>query len=546
MPSGLRETTKPHFEIYYEQPWGGVASDKDPVDIAPSQMVVQQGVLPVDNVLCQAALVADPNRFLFTPQAPGVEVVVALFELGGILYAVSNIGHMYKYQTTTMPNNFAPLTNATDSPWVPRSVCAVQVINGIAYIAAFDRNTIYTFDGTTFAVASTYTAGKVLGVLDDYLLQFNTNNATDGIRPNRINWSGPGKFSTWDPSVDRTAGFNDLAEINDQLVGFLSYASVGVAISEKGLIELSPTGIAIGPFTFTTLWTSVIGQGCTYPRTISQYGQRGFLASDSGVYSVSTGQGFKAIDGAAKKAILSSFQNSAFEGLPEGIGGTETFVAGSVFLYAFNSKYATPFYLLCMSLNQPILSCWFMDLETGVWSECIFSADTLYNAQYGTGETGGTIQAIQVNSFDLTEVENVSAQYPNPVTIITLTINYRGGLYNVLLTPYITNNVNDNPSVNIPTPLNLVFRQEELKLDRQPTFRRVIVKAYGSGTLTVSVNGIPFGDLVLDGTMTARNYKTPEGIYTGIDPQLTITSINFKGVIIKVMVAGTYADGDVD
>ena len=69
--------------------------------------------------------------------------------------------------------------------------------------------------------------------LDDYLLQFNTNNIVDGPRPNRVNWSGPGKFSTWDPAIDRTAGFNDLASVEDQLTGFYSYASVGVAVTQK-------------------------------------------------------------------------------------------------------------------------------------------------------------------------------------------------------------------------------------------------------------------------------------------------------------------------
>ena len=58
-------------------------------------------------------------------------------------------------------------------------------------------------------------------------------------------------------------------------------------------MELSPTGIAIGPFNFTTLWTSQLGQGSINQRSVVQYGlQNGYLVTDSGAYSISTGGGF--------------------------------------------------------------------------------------------------------------------------------------------------------------------------------------------------------------------------------------------------------------
>ena len=98
--------------------------------------------------------------------------------------------------------------------------------------------------------------------------------------------------------------------VEDQLTGFYSYASVGVAVTQKGLVELSPTGIAIGPFNFTTLWTSQLGQGSIFQRSVVQYGQNGYLVTDSGAYSVSTGGGFKEITGTAKQAIFNSIQTA--------------------------------------------------------------------------------------------------------------------------------------------------------------------------------------------------------------------------------------------
>jgi hypothetical protein len=102
------------------------------------------------------------------------------------------------------------------------------------------------------------------------------------------------------------------------------------------------------------------------------------------------------------------------------------------------------------------------------------------------------------------------------------------------------------PAVLMPGNVNLVFRQEEIKLGRKPTIRRVIVKASGFGILNISVSGKSFGNIILDGTTNVKTYKTTQGIYTGEDPQLTISSIEFQGQIIKVMMAGTYADGDID
>src|ERR1017187_1068758 len=95
MPSGLRKTTGNHFEIYYEQPWGGVASDKDAVDIAENQLVTQQNVVAVDGALCQVAL----SNAAFTDPAWGSDATnsypVLMFELGGVLYACDQFGQIY-------------------------------------------------------------------------------------------------------------------------------------------------------------------------------------------------------------------------------------------------------------------------------------------------------------------------------------------------------------------------------------------------------------------------------------------------------------------
>lgn len=578
MPSGLRKTSGNQFEIYYEQPWGGVASDKSYVDIEPNQLVTQQGVVISSGKLEYLNFVADPFRFGWNqidplqvgtptnPAPPSDSFPYLLFEYSGQIYGADQYGYIYIYWNRdnlipTFVSSFYPVITGTfpgpylyvvasDGPWTPGVTSniptAAQVINGIVYISVASRDSIYTFDGTLFTLASTYAGGNVLGVLDDYLLQLNTNSAVDGLQPNRINWSGPGKFSTWDPSIDRTAGFNTLAAVDDQLTGFLSFASVGVAISQKGLIELSPTGVAIGPFNFTALWTSKIGQGCIYPNTVTQYGLNGYLASADGVFKVSTGGGFQDVSGAARKAILSSFNQTAT--VINGLDGYQ--ISGTVLLYAYNSKYITPFYILVTVPGNVAtnLTLWILDTATGTWSELVYDAPTLLFKQYGIVNPAATITYARIYTFQLTPIAVPSFTiestiFSNSVTLIVLNIANKV----VILTPYLYNNFGTvNTDTNYPGNLNLVFRGEEIKIDREPTIRRVVIRAYGSGDLVISDNGTSFGTITLDGTTTSKVYKCPIGIVTSQAPQLTITSSNFKGVIEKVMLAGTYADGDID
>lgn len=578
MPSGLRKTSGNQFEIYYEQPWGGVASDKSYVDIEPNQLVTQQGVVISSGKLEYLNFVADPFRFGWNqidptfvgtptnPPPPSDSFPYLLFEWQGNILAVDQYGYIYGYanRDALIPgqvSSFYPIINgsfpgpynyivASDGPWavgVATNIpTAAQIINGIAYIAVASRNSIYTFDGTLYTLASTYTGGNVLGVLDDYLLQINTNSLVDGLQPNRINWSGPGKFSTWDPAIDRTAGFNTLATVDDQLTGFLSFASVGVAISQKGLIELSPTGIAIGPFNFTALWTSKVGQGSIYPNSITQYGLNGYLASSDGVYKVSTGGGFQDVSGTAKKTILASFNQQS--SLANSLDGYQ--ISGAILLYPYNGKYITPFYILATVPGNTAanLTLWVLDTASGTWSELVYDAPTLLFKQYAITNPAATISYSRIYTFQLTPVAVPSfttraTVFSNSVTLIVL--NIAGKV--VILTPYLYNNLGTvDTDTNYSGNLNLVFRGEEIKIDREPTIRRVVIRAYGSGDLIISDNGTSFGTITLDGTAVSKVYKSPFGSVTSQAPQLTITSSNFKGVIEKVMLAGTYADGDID
>lgn len=563
MPSGLRETSKPQFEIYYEQPWGGVASDKDPVDISPNQLVTQEGVVAFNNALSSIALVADPNNFKFTPVNLNVPLLL-FFSLGAQLYGIDFQGYIYVYSRgtglfTSWVPTFPP-TPPSDGIWTTGWPSAVIVVDGVAYISNWSRHSIYRFDGTTYTIATTYTGGSSLGILTDYMLALNTNSAVDGAQPTRINWSGPGKFSTWDPSVDRTAGFNTLPSVEESLTAFFSLSSIGLAITTKGVIQLAPTGVAISPFSFTELWTSDIGQGCIYPRTASQYGLRGYFFTDTGMYFLGAGSPTD-VSGSAKRAILSTYQPS---NIPAYVANAQ-YLTGSVFTYFFNSAFSSLYYALVGIAPSAVgagydIVIWFLDLSSGTWSSARYDIATLINRQFGKSfpvgsgfldtSYNGSILNIQSLSVTSNTFGGLSSPvYPNSLTLLSAhcTSSAGPGSFTVISTLQLFAKYLTDDTINaLPGNLNLVFRAEEIKLARKPTIRRVVIKAYGQGILNLSISGTSMGSITLDGTNNTKSYESTAGIYTGESPQLTITSSNFKGVIVKVMLAGTYADGDID
>jgi len=554
MASGIKNTTGNRFKITFEAPWGGVASNKNPLDIQDNQFVTCDGLVDIDGVLAFVQSIAATKYFRFIPATTGA-VPYLIFVLNEITYAVDQLGNLYIQDSAGGPPAtyaFRFRAAASDGPWndIPN---AAQVINGLIYISVYTRNSIYVFDpvANTLTLASNYTGGMILGVLDDYLLQMNTNSAVDGQQPTRVNWSGPGEFSTWDPSVNRAAGFNTLINIDDSITGFISLASVGIIIGQKGLVQASPTGIGIEPFAFNTLWTSDVGQGVLYPFTVSQYGQNTYAGTNSGIFKIST-SGYQDVSGAARKAILAPLQVNVSNPNPN--SALTTVFAGSIFLFAFNATYPTPYYVFAgvtpsiLGVSRSTLVIWFLNLETGAWFQQTLDVDTVLNAYTGGTDTFSIVR--QLRMVNVTPAAPSGEDNKLPTVLIYAAVDTTTGSGVVtkefILSTYVYSDINNGLSEYTAGPINVVTRAYELEPWSEPTIRRIIVKAFGSGTLALSINGVSFGNIVLDGTTTTKRYISTGGVYTGLSPQLTVTSSNFQGCIVKIIMYGTLADGEPD
>jgi hypothetical protein len=405
-------------------------------------------------------------------------------------------------------------------------------------------------------VATTYTAGQFIDILDEYMLQLNCNSTVDGVQPTLVSWSSPDAFSTWDPAVNRTAGFQLLTSVEDYISGFIAVDNVGYILKRTGVTQITATGVAIQPWNFTTYWNSTIGQGLIFPYTLKQFGRFVFLVTDSDVYTFYGGM-FTSIADQAKAAIFNSFNvNPALSALPNSL------ITAGVNLYPFNDSIPGMEYVFIAATANSAgnIIFWFYNPALKAWTS-VTRAITDLLAEYVSGASNVVVNSIQTASVFLNALNPTTAivSVTNlPVLLVYINFTYTVSevsynrtfiYYNLVNTP-----TADTTDITLPPGnLNLVFRSEEIKLGytRKCTIRRAVVKAYGTGTLACTITDIAgtmisLGNIVLDGTNNQRTYYSPFGIATVEAPQLSITSTNFNGAIVKVMLAGTYADGEID
>ena len=568
MPSGIRQSESGHFEARYEHPWGGVASDAAPMDIAPNQFQQCNGLTIKSGVLCTTTL----DYTLSTPSVISFPVL-QVFNIGQALYFLDSLGSIYSGVLVGMaPNNLYPNNFLVTNGACAGATC-VQVINGIAYIFCYSSGSMYVFDpvAVTLVLGSTFVAGQYCCTVDQYLITANTNQPTDTppLKTGRVNWSSPDGFTTWNPAVDRTSGFNVLTDVQDSITGCFAMGNVAYILREQGLTQMTPTGVAIAPFNFTSLWASGHGVGCTMPFTFDQYGYIACWANDTDIFVFSGSGAPTGICGTAKSAI--------YQDIYQTVGATQYaanfgqfFVGGvissnSITTYTKNGVTypITPdlqYSLFCISLDVSNSNSvfnivqWIYKFKEKTWTR-LPSTFTIPN----------------VNSFNnmFPALASVYGAFPNNILSPNTLPNYRlvpllclsvhTSVYNqAVLSNYQASLRHPANTFSVSPTVLLQFRQEEFKFTGQPNIRGVAIKAQGTGTLTVNLTGnlntghrstgVPTAISV---NFTPVNLSTPtpvtlysSGNITAEDLCCTISSTSFDGVIIKAAMIGTYADGE--
>lgn len=556
MASGIIKREANRYDAQYEHPWGGVASNADSSDIQPNQFVTGDGVFIKNGRILIAAwgrttlynysLAADTGYWV------GIRIkFVRLVKINNgnwITIALDEFGNAYYYDPTT--SNFRldqTLTAAT-----MQSIDCIQVIGGVVYIFDFAAGASYVYTPqVSYVLGSAYVGGIYCMVLDNYLITLNTNQPTDAPpkKEIRYNWSAPFAYTTWDAGLDRTAGFNTLTSAQDQISGGFAMGNVGYILRGQGLSQLSPTGIGIQPFDETDVWESEFGIGCTFPDTFSQYGSLAIWGNNNNFYAFFSGNLPQSVTGACQAAIyadINEYENSHL---------ATTKVSGAFSNTSENSQLPELMYVLAIiSTGSAVPSgmqakIWILNVESKTWTRQIYNLGTAMEAVAGFIGSILTVYAAKV----------IGLQEPNNTTAFLTSLPPRRIAANLLITVGTDAPVMDptysflfalyynetgiteltEPAIQIATSLK--FRSEEIRLGTKPTVRGVIIRAAGSGTIAVTVNGAAFDSIIVNNS-SPQTYKSA-GMYTGEEPQLKLDTTNFDGYIVKANMNMTYDEG---
>lgn len=608
--SALKPTSSNHFEATYEAPFGGINVSKDPTDIAVNEFVDLNGFITQSGTLTSWGMqnfrtgVATgppiPQLFPFTPI--GDERIISMFNCAGFLCCIDQYLNTYIYSVKGANTGFNQ-----DQVTLATGTYNFVTINTIGSLTLFgtveEAPTLYLYiPSIVLQVATTFAVGAYVGNILGYAIQVNTNQPSDdpGVNNNRINWSAPFQYATWDPSVNRQAGFDVISDSTEELTGFSGHGSVGYIYRPNGITQATPTGIAILPFDLAPVTQGQAGIGCKYGLTLDQYAGIDFFVGESGVYTFSSA--FKSIGEKIWRAMYAQIVNLPVTVLDPNLGlggitnntGYQTFFAypthpgyyaqkipaiiGIISRYNSTCLDPKPAYSIVIptQLNDGrgdySLTNWFYDLETQSWYKT--SIPSVIEFLNGFTITNQII-SLQIvanyftNSLALWDAANSSyipsignyvkeTCYIVQVTFFDILI-----MSNRTITMLLYNNTSavayPNFALNLQNqvPCNVVFRQEQTKLGRNVTIVMVLVRAAGFGTIVPTITGVVSQNgsnaapvpITVVGTQislqsTSVGTYTSSLVFTGENPQLRLDCASFDGYIVKIMMSETYAEGD--
>ena len=192
---------------------------------------------------------------------------------------------------------------------IPGQTVSFVQVEGTLYFTGLMFNGIYSIVSAlavpestfTFTRATSYVCAAYLFMLDGYMCaascRFPTGGGTGNIVSPTIAWSVPGGFTTWDPTVDARAGYNQLDDVSDRITGVATEGRSAFIFRLYGITEQDPnlgSNAGLQPFIWYHLWASPQGVGAV-DNTVAQYGEVSCFLSSDNVYSISLSGGVQQI-----------------------------------------------------------------------------------------------------------------------------------------------------------------------------------------------------------------------------------------------------------
>lgn len=624
MPSGLEQLEGNKFILRYEHPWAGVASDASPEDIAPNQLVTCDGLFIRNGRLCSSYYsIFDPNYFKYSDgtnpnywyHASG-QGICAIYTTVSPNSPTSPLTVAIDYNCNTWYYDYTHLQWIVDFAAPPGfTYSCSQLIKGTIYIFDWWEGAQLTYSPLgSLTQTSAFVGGKYCMTLSEQLIVCNTRMQnweagtynSDGtsnqapywppippkpqyeVNANRVNWSAAQEAYTtfnnnqWtypvvppattgepflDPvnqlPTDRSAGWNGLADVQQEITGCFAMGNVGYILHDTGVTQMTPTAsailgeTAIQPFDFTLLWGGKDGMGCTMPRSLAVYGHLAIWGNSNGFY-LFTGSGApQDITGSVKRALYADinkfkpntnfWQNIYGQICNTGVDNDSPEMVYNLYIVSAQPTATVPITMII----------WSYVFKTNAWTRNVSNITSVmqnltnnpnYNKVIANNEASVNMSTFRFPS----SLANLGGNlYVSPLyggMIFNVVQPGTGGYDSFFLFQYINDGL---PGTWPPLITNLTFRIEEFQVYRQPTIRGIIVRAQGNGTLHIRITGndtqgqtsTTFSDILINDYTKTKLYRS-FGVYTGMAPQININSTDFDGFITKVHAFGTYAEGE--
>lgn len=138
-----------------------------------------------------------------------------------------------------------------------------------------------TLGGTAFSDLTTAFEARHIDVVRDFVVVGNTNDSTDGIKPNRVRWSAIGDETDWTVSATTLSDFQDLP--TGGAVRKVVGGEYGTIICERSVYRMSFTGPPTA-FQFDEILPNV---GAVSAGSVARDGDSIYLLSERGFYVIS-------------------------------------------------------------------------------------------------------------------------------------------------------------------------------------------------------------------------------------------------------------------
>lgn len=430
--------------------------------------------------------------------------------------------------------NWTSLTGGSNglvvsSPGSFSSISATAV-GGVLYFANLGPFILkYSKSSTTpgLQISSAYQGVRVIKKFAGSLIGLGVFPALGTILQNSnmvFAWSAALNLDEWSPVTAAGfvtgAGFAQLADIDDELVGLIVSNNTAFIIRSQGISYATALGSGTDPFQFAHISLGDNGEGCQNPELVAQYGESGSFVGNADVFRVAGN--IQPIGQRIKSLLFTQLTDTA---TPLGSVIYPVYLGGDKF----------PLLLILVG-------------------NYIFTYHT-------ENQTWGVITVTYVlnnlASF-LAVFARTTGSSPDRVEFNASLIQYQTTPVYAVVAYTLTEGIFHN-GFNISNPPQLTFPQEELLLGRDVTIDALYISLNAAITgvvnLKFSYNGIPYSTVTLDPTVfnslsnnpaELQVFPTAGQVFTVHSPQLTITIDSGFGATAKIELAKIQEYGSFD